>query len=46
MSAWDPDRASTLYTELLDSPGLTPVLRSQVSAAITLLQGTIPAEEP
>ncbi len=48
VSGWDPDRAITLYTELLDSPGLTPVLRSQASAAITLLRGTFPPppEEP
>jgi HEAT repeat protein len=48
ISGWDPDRAITLYEELLDSPDLTPVLRSQASAAITLLQGAAPAltEEP
>lgn len=34
----DPDRAVALYTDLLDADGLTPVLRSRVQAAITLLQ--------
>lgn len=38
ISHWDPDRAMTLYSGLLDTDGLTPVLRSQVQAAITLLQ--------
>ena len=42
VSGWDPDRAITLYRELLDSPDLTPVLRSQASAAIALLQGAAP----
>jgi HEAT repeat protein len=46
VSGWDPDRAIALYQELLDSPGLTPILRSQASAAITLLRGTFPAADP
>lgn len=44
VGAWAPDRAITLYRELLDSPGLTPALRSQAGAALTLLQGAVPAE--
>jgi HEAT repeat protein len=36
---WDPARAISLYTELLDADGLTPALRSEASAAIILLQG-------
>ena len=38
ISHWDPDRALTLYADLLDADGLTPILRSQVQAAITLLR--------
>jgi HEAT repeat protein len=44
VASWDPDRAIALYAELLDSPGLTPVLRSQASAGLTLLKGAVPAE--
>jgi HEAT repeat protein len=46
ISGWDPDRAITLYQELLDSPGVTPTLRSQANAAITLLRGTFPGDTP
>lgn len=46
VSGWDPDRAITLYTELLESPGITPTLRSQANAAIMLLRGTFPGDEP
>lgn len=38
ISHWNPDRAVSLYTELLDAEGLTPVLRSQVEATLTLLR--------
>lgn len=34
----DPDRAVSLYAGLLDAEGLTPILRSQVKAALTLLR--------
>jgi HEAT repeat protein len=44
VAGWDPDRAIALYSELLDSPAITAVLRSQASAAITLLKGTFPVE--
>jgi HEAT repeat protein len=37
ISHWDPDRAISLYTDLLDADDLTPILRSQVEAALTLL---------
>ena len=43
ISHWDPDRAVALYTDLLDADDLTPVLRSQVQAAVTLLR-TDPAD--
>jgi HEAT repeat protein len=42
ISHWDPDRALSLYTDLLDAKDLTPVLRSQVEAALTLLRGDSP----
>lgn len=38
----DPDRAVSLYSGLLDAEGLTPVLRSQVEAALTLLRAEPP----
>ncbi len=40
ISHWDPARAISLYTDLLDADGQTPLLRSQVEAAITLLRAT------
>lgn len=43
LSHWDPDRAVSLYADLLEAGDLSPVLRSQVEAAITLLRAT-PAE--
>lgn len=44
---WDPDRAVSLYTDLLDADDLTPILRSQVEAARTLLRtGPLPAADP
>jgi len=42
ISHWDPDRAVSFYTDLLDADGLTPVLRSQVEAALTLLRAPPP----
>jgi len=42
ISHWDPDRAVSLYADLLDADGLTPVLRSQVEAALTLLHADAP----
>jgi HEAT repeat protein len=45
VSHWDPDRAIALYTELLDAEGLTPELRSQVRATITLLRAGPPKPE-
>jgi HEAT repeat protein len=44
LSHWDADRAISLYTELLDADSLTPLLRSQVEAAITLLRASPPAD--
>lgn len=46
ISHWEPDRAVCLYTDLLDADDLTPLLRSQVEAAITLLRTTPPPAEP
>lgn len=43
ISHWDPDRAVSLYTDLLEADGLTPILRSQVEAALTLVRGDPPA---
>ena len=45
MSHWDPDRAVSLYTDLLEADGLTPILRSQVEAALTLLRPDPPPAE-
>jgi len=42
ISHWDPERAVSLYTDLLDAEGLTPLLRSQVEAALTLLRAEPP----
>ena len=42
ISHWEPNRAVTLYTDLLDAGGLTPILRSQVEAALTLLRASSP----
>lgn len=38
ISHWDPNRAVSLYTDLLDADDLTAILRSQVEAALTLLR--------
>jgi len=46
ISHWDPDRAVSLYGDLLDAEGLTPVLRSQVEAALTLLRGAADPPHP
>lgn len=43
ISHWDPDRAISLYTDLLGADDLTPILRSQVQAALTLLRADPPA---
>lgn len=45
VSHWDPDRAIALFTELLDADGLTPALRSQARATITLLRAGPPKPE-
>lgn len=42
ISHWEPNRAVSLYTDLLDADGLTPILRSQVEAALTLLRASSP----
>lgn len=42
ISHWDPDRAVSLYAHLLEAEGLTPLLRSQVEAALTLLRADTP----
>ena len=38
ISHWEPDRAVSLYSDLLGAADLTPILRSQVEAALTLLR--------
>jgi len=46
ISRWDGDRAISLYEELLEAEGLTPLLRSEARAAIGDLRAGLPAREP
>jgi HEAT repeat protein len=46
ISRWDAHRAASLYEELLDTEGLTPLLRSEAHAAIGDLRAGLPAREP
>jgi len=42
LSHWNPERAIALYTDLLDAEDMTPLLRSQARATITLLRAGPP----
>lgn len=46
ISRWNPDRAISLYEELLDAEGLTPLLRTEAQAAIGDLRAGLPVREP
>lgn len=46
ISRWDPNRAVSLYEELLDAEGLTPLLRTEAYAAIGDLRAGLPVREP
>ena len=46
ISRRDPDRAVSLYEELLDAEGLTPLLRTEAHAAIGDLRAGLPVREP
>jgi len=46
ISRWDADRAVSLYEALLNTEGLTPLLRSEAHAAIGDLRAGLPVREP
>ena len=46
ISRWDPDRAVSLYEDLLNAEGLTPLLRTEAHAAIGDLRAGLPVREP
>jgi len=46
ISRWDANRALSLYQQLLDAEGLTPLLRSEAHAAIGDLRAGLPVREP
>jgi HEAT repeat protein len=46
ISRWDPHRALSLYEQLLDTEGLTPLVRSEARAAISDLRAGLPVREP
>lgn len=46
VSRWDVGRALALYEELLQTDGLTPLLRAQTRAAIGDLRAGLPVREP
>lgn len=46
ISRWDANRALSLYQQLLDAEGLTPLLRSEAHAALGDLRAGLPVREP
>ncbi len=46
VSRWDADRAVTLYEQLLDADGLTPLLRAEARVAIGDVRAGLTVREP